>query len=177
MKQKTFILDTSAILSGKTINFKNAKIITTPGVSDEISPGGKSYRSFQLLKEQGLEIRYPTEESVKKIDSVSNQTGDANRLSKVDKEVLSLALDIKKKEEEAVILTDDYSIQNMATFLEIDFENVSQEGIKKKYRWHYQCTGCRKKFEENIKVCPICGSATKTIITKSEKIGKKESDQ
>jgi len=169
-KTKTYILDTSVILSGKPINL-DANIATTPGVFKEFTPGGKDYQNFQFLMEKGLKIQDPTKESIKQIKDVSQKTGDKERLSETDKEILALALDINKNDEcEAVILTDDYSIQNVAQTLKIKFETISQKGITKKFKWTYQCRGCGKKFKENINTCPICGSSIKYTISRRENI-------
>jgi len=152
-KSKIFVLDTSAVLSGKPINLENTIMITTPGVSNELKPGGRDYRSFQFLKEKGLAIHAPSKESINKIHRISLETGDNGRLSIADIEVLALAADFCQ-EKEVVILTDDYSIQNVAHVLHIPFETVSQPGITKRFKWIYRCSGCRKKFKENIKICP-----------------------
>ena len=176
-KSKIFILDTSAILSGKPINLDNSKMITTPGVSKELKPGGRDYRAFQFLIEKGLTIHSPSKDLTDKIDTISKETGDLGRLSTTDREVLALALEVNKDDEkEAIIITDDYSIQNVAHVLRIKFENISQLGITKRFKWIYQCQGCGKKFKENIKTCPICGSLTKNIISNKENIEKKERD-
>jgi UPF0271 protein len=167
-KQKTYILDTSVILSGKPINL-DANMITTHSVSREFLPGGKDYRNFQFLIEKGLTIKEATKESIKQINNISTKTGDIERLSETDKEILALALDVNKNDE-AVILTDDYSIQNVAQALKIKFEPISQRGITKKFKWTYQCRGCRKKFKENINTCPICGSSIRHTISRRENI-------
>jgi len=176
-KIKVYVLDTSAIFSGKPISLHNAPLITTPGVSNEITHGGKDYQTFQYLLERGLNINIPSKESINKIDKISIETGDKDRLSVADKEILALALDINKDvNKEAVIITDDYSIQNVAHILNIKFETISQRGITKKFKWIYRCSGCGKKFEENIKTCPICGASTKNIISHKESIAGKECD-
>ena len=59
-KSKAFILDTSAVLSGKTINLENAEMATTLGVSKELKPGGRDYQAFQFLKEKGFVIDSPS---------------------------------------------------------------------------------------------------------------------
>lgn len=163
-KSRTYIIDTSAILSGKPINVDNC-IITTSGVEDELKPGGRDFRTFEFLKEKGLAIQDPSKESIAKIKAISENTGDIDRLSDADKQILALALDVSK-ENEAVILTDDYSIQNVACSLGIKCESISQRGITKNFKWAHKCSGCGKKFKENIKVCPICGALTKNIVIK-----------
>jgi len=172
-KTKIFIIDTSAILSGKPIYLDNVKMVTTSGILEELKPGGRDYRSFQFLIERGLSIQSPSKESTEKIKTVSIKTGDVNRLSKTDIGILALALDINKDDEkEAIILTDDYSIQNVSYVLNITYESISQSGITKKFKWTCRCRGCGKRFKENIKICPICGAETKTVIS-SIKIIKK----
>jgi UPF0271 protein len=170
-KSKIFVIDTSAVLSGKPINIDTAQITTTSGVSKELKPGGRDYRAFQFLKEKGLTIGSPSKQSLTLVDNAAVETGDKDRLSNADKEILALALDINKnKDKEAIVLTDDYSIQNLAIFLNIKYENISQSGITKKFKWIYQCRGCGKKFKENIKTCPICGAGIKNIISTKENI-------
>ena len=171
-KTRLFILDTSAILSGKPINFKDNIIMTTPGVSKELSPGGRDYQFYQFLKEKGLCIQLPSKESINKVRTICQKTGDIKRLSKTDIEILALALDKKKENKDAIILTDDYSIQNVAYELKIKFETISQSGNTKKFKWTYRCRGCGKKFKENINICPICGAKTKNIILNKEELRK-----
>ena len=168
-KSTIFILDTSAILSGKTIAPDDTILVTTEGVSNELQPGGRDYRAFLFLQERGLAINSPSKEAIKRIHQIATETGDISRLSKADIEVLALALDINQ-EKEAIVITDDYSIQNVAHALNINFKSISQDGITKSFKWTYRCSGCGKKFNENIKTCPICGALTKTIISHKKDI-------
>ena len=169
--KKTYILDTSAILSGKPINFDEADLVTTSKVADELKPGGRDYQNFQFLKEKGLKILIPDKESLEKLQSISDKTGDKQRLSEADIEILALALDLKKDEsKEIIILTDDYSIQNVANTLNIRFESINQSGITKRFKWVAICQGCRKKFKDNISICPICGANTKKGVSKKSDI-------
>jgi len=168
-RDKVLIIDSSAILSGKPLNLDDVKMCTTPGVSKEFQPGGRDYQNFQYLIEKGLTINMPSKESLNKIDKKSIQTGDNGRLSEADKEILALSLDLKH-EYEVAIITDDYSIQNVANALEIKFETINQKGIKKSFKWICKCQGCGKKYKDNINICPICGSTTKNIVTRKKPI-------
>jgi UPF0271 protein len=164
MKKQVIIIDTSAILSGKPIHFPNARLVTTSGVADELTPGGRDYRTFELLQEKGLEIHLPSKESLQVVKKTAQQTGDDRRLSSADVEIIALALDINSEPEtEAMILTDDYSIQNVASTLQIRFEGFSQKGITKKFKWVSRCPGCGKHFNERTDSCPICGTATRSL--------------
>ena len=171
-KKKIFyVIDTSAILSGISLNLDEEVMITTNSISAELTPGGRDYRSFNFLIEKGLLIRDPSSKSIEFAISVSKKSGDFVRLSHADLEIIALSLDINSEnDKESVILTDDYSIQNIANILKIKYENINQPKITKRFKWAYRCLGCRKKFRENIKICPICGASTKEIVSKDKKI-------
>jgi endoribonuclease Nob1 len=165
MKKKVFIIDTSAILSGKPINIDTASLVTTPGVSDELRPGGRDFRTFELLKELGLTIHLPSKESIDTVKKTAQESGDDRRLSVADIEVVALALDVNREpEKEATILSDDYSIQNIASELHIKFEGFMHKGITKKFKWVSRCPGCGKQFNEMKKICPICGTSTRSSL-------------
>ena len=168
MKKQIFIIDTSAILSGKPINLGDSQMITTPSIANELKPGGRDYRNFQFLLEKGLSIISPTKKSIEKIKLISHETGDKQRLSSADIELLALAIDINNDEKyESIILSDDYSIQNVAKSLNLKYKSFSQKGIVKKFKWKYRCPGCNKQFKTPIKICPICG--TKINISDDQK--------
>ena len=172
-KPKILIVDTSAILSGKPLDFKDFKIVTAPGIKKELKPGGRDYRSFEFLIEKGLTIYSPSKESIKKMNGMSKKTGDIGRLSETDLEILAIAFEIKERDiEEPIILTDDYSIQNVAQTYNIRFETISQKGITKRFKWNFICRGCGKKFKDNIKFCPICGAQIKNVVTGKKDIKK-----
>lgn len=174
-KSKIYILDTSAILSGKPINIIDAKLVTTPMVASELKPGGRDYQNFLFMKEKGLEIHSPSKDSTEKILSVSKETGDFSRLSRTDAQIMALALDlIQDDKNDVTILTDDYSIQNVANELKIKFEPISQSGITKRFKWVYQCRGCGKKFKENISICPICGAKTRDAISNKKSLRRRK---
>jgi UPF0271 protein len=170
-KPKKYILDTSAILTGKPLNFSETKIVTTSGVSDELKPGGRDYNNFQYLIEKGLVVQNPKKDIIKEIEEISNKSGDKNRLSKVDIEILALALELNRNDDyEIIILTDDYSIQNVANLLNITYDTIGQKGITKRFKWDCRCRGCGKKFKDSISICPICGSETKNIVSNKKVI-------
>jgi UPF0271 protein len=162
-KKRIIIIDTSAILSGKQLIFNDSKIITSPGVLSEIKPGGRDYKKLENLIDLGLSIHEPSKDSINQVMEISKKTGDLPRLSKTDIEILALALEKEKTNDtNTLLLTDDYSIQNVANELEIKYEPISQSKIIKKFIWISRCQGCGKKYKEHIKTCPFCGSETKS---------------
>jgi UPF0271 protein len=174
MKKQMFIIDTSAILSGKPLDIPQGTLVTTSGVSEELSPGGRDYRTFQLLMEKGLQIRAPTNASLRMVKERAKETGDDQRLSSADFEILALALDLQSEKDcEVTILTDDYSIQNVALLMNLKFQGFSQKEITQRYQWISHCPGCKRRFQEPVDVCPVCGTKTHVIIHKKKKLSSK----
>jgi len=171
MKRHIIILDTSAILSGKPIRFPDATLVTSPAISDEVTPGGKDYQRFEFLKETGLTIHSPSQEALRKVKKTAQETGDDRRLSPADVEILALAIDLNNEPDtDTAILTDDYSIQNVATVLGIRFLGFSQNIITQKFKWVSRCPGCGKQFNEPVDICPVCGTKTRSSLRKKENL-------
>ena len=79
------------------------------------------------------------------------------KLSETDIRLIARALDEARSGKKPVLVTDDYSIQNVALLLGIEVETVIQPGISKAFKWIKVCRGCGRKVTEGD-VCPICGS-------------------
>ena len=171
MKQPTYVLDTSALLSGKPISISGSLLVTTPKVAAELRPGGRDYRAFQLLREKGLCIFEPTAASLARCRDAATRSGDLGRLSPTDLEVLAVALDINENpEQEAVVLSDDYSIQNLADMLHVKYLGVSQDGITRQITWVVSCPGCGRRFAEKTSVCPVCGTTTRVTAQRKARL-------
>ncbi|MDR2846292.1 MAG: nucleic acid-binding protein [Candidatus Methanoplasma sp.] len=145
------VLDSSALFSMEQL--PDEDFLCPPGVVDEL----KRYKDHRLdLWGDLLRVSDCTKHSIDKVTEVSRKSGDLGRLSPVDITVLALALDTG-----GTILSDDYSIQNVATIMGIGFRPVGMAGIKKVEKWNYKCIGCGKWFKEKSAECPICGSPMK----------------
>ncbi len=141
-----YVLDASAIILRKAV-FEN--MITVPEVIQEI----KDEKSRLYLDVANIRVEDAKKEFVKKVIKVAGKTGDIERLSDADIKLLAKALEV-----DGVIVTDDYSIQNVAKRLGIRYENVMQKGIEKEFKWIRVCKGCRQITEREI--CEVCGSET-----------------
>ena len=150
-----YVLDTSAILSGKDLP-TDWELFSSPKVVLEIQHG-KMRRRLDFLLESGLKILSPSDEYISEITQAAKKTGDIDRVSATDIEILSLA-----KELDAVLLSDDYSIQNLASVLNVDFLGVAQNGITETIKWRIRCKGCGRYWEKMHPECPVCGSDLKT---------------
>jgi len=156
-RRPPLVLDTSAILSGKTPP-ANEILYAPTSVVDEFQPGGRSRRHLEYLLEAGLRVIDPKPASVVEIEEAASQTGDGSKLSTADVAVLALA-----KELSACVLTDDYRMQNVAASIKIPFQPLLQEGIKEVLRWAYRCRGCGKQYETAAPECDVCGSEVRQV--------------
>lgn len=151
-----YVLDTSALLSGRDF-LKEHELYTSPKVIHEIKRG-RMRRKLNYLLEVSLKVLMPKNESIQIIKKGAEKTGDIGRLSPADIEILALA-----KEMNATLLTDDYSIQNLAKELKINYKGIDIKEIEKKIYWKYRCKGCGKYWNELYRSCPICGSKVRTV--------------
>jgi len=145
------ILDSSALFSMEDL--PSDDIAVPPGVVDEL----RRYNDPRVDRWGDLlRISECTERSVSKVRDIAIRSGDAGRLSDVDVSVIALAMDL-----DGIVLTDDFSIQNVCKIMGIEYRSVGTEGIKKVERWNYRCVGCGKWYKEKMNDCPICGSPMK----------------
>ncbi len=150
-----YILDTSAILSGK---IHGNKLAAPPAVADEIKKGGRAWRMLEYLKAAGLKIISPPDYSINEVRKAAEKTGDAASLSEADIEVLALAHYLK-----GILLTDDYAIQNVAKEIGVEYKGMVEEGIKEKFQWKYRCKSCGRYYDKFLLHCPVCGGEIKRV--------------
>ncbi|KZX10084.1 PIN domain-containing protein [Methanobrevibacter filiformis] len=156
-EKTAYILDASAFIGG--FEPKSSLNFTIPEITDEVKDMKSKLILEEAINENKLTIKEPSQISNEKIDNVISNSGDNLRLSGADKKLLSLALDLSN-EMIVKIITDDYSIQNVAKILNIIYESILTEGIKGVYNWAKTCNGCRKEYEDSYPHddCEICGS-------------------
>jgi len=151
---KGYVLDTSVLYYGKDLP-AGYELVISPGVVRELEREGMAQR-LELLLATRVRVSSPSKRSLAKVESESKRTGDSTRLSETDKEILALALDLGYQ-----LLTDDYSIQNLATVLGVPYRGFDQKGITKVLEWESVCTGCGKTLGPSVGECDVCGRPTK----------------
>ncbi len=158
-----YVLDATAIRNGMTLSGEYEWYMTS-SVKDEISRG-KQAKDLNLLVDISIKIMDPSTPNVERIEAKARETGDIGRLSKTDIEVLALALEI-----DGIILSDDYSVQNIAKALDIKFKGGAEKGIKEVFTWRWRCRGCGKFYDEEMPDCPICGSELRSVRKRSKQM-------
>ncbi len=141
-----YVIDSTAIFLRKAVY---DKMVTIPEIVDEI----KDEKSRFYMSLINLKVENSKKEFEILVRETAKRTGDIYKLSDADIKLIAKALELK-----ATLVTDDYSIQNVAKSLGLKCEGIIQKGITKSFKWLKICRGCGKKVDNNIKACPICGS-------------------
>lgn len=156
------ILDASAFYAGIPFGSSN-DCYTTSIVYDEIKHIKKNHEVLEtLLETNRLKIRDPNQEALNLAIKASKNTGDYQQLSKQDLSVIALCIDL-----EGQIITDDFSISNVAKNLGLRISPIMTQGIKDVGKWVHYCPGCRSNHK-NGKECPMCGTPLKKKLLKGQ---------
>lgn len=160
----TVVLDTSAFIAGYDPFSSKRRNITVPKVKDEIKRKSILLLRFEMAIENGkIQLKNPLEKHKTKVKYIANKMGDLHLLSETDLDVLAIALELQIDGFKPKIVTDDYSIQNVASQMKIEFIPLTTRGIRKIFKWIRYCPACYKEFLSNYKVssCSICGTKLK----------------
>jgi len=172
------VLDTSAFLAGFDPFSVSEDQVTVPKVEEEIRINSMSWVRFETAVESGkLKVKAPSEEYWNQVKASANRVGDSFFLSETDLQVLALALELKAEGYTPQIVTDDYSIQNVATQMEIEFVSLVTFGISRLLEWVRYCPACHREYPANYNAteCAVCGTSLKRKPRRKAKNIKKHS--
>jgi UPF0271 protein len=152
-----YILDTSLLLGGKDPP-RDGRWATTPEAAAEVSPGGRDARRYEDWISVGLQIRAADPDAVTRVEDAAQAAGNLARLSRADVSLAALALEL-----EGHLITDDYTLLDVAKRLAIATRTVNAQGIGGTLDFKPRCTGCGRWFEAMPKAeeCTVCGSPVK----------------
>ncbi len=162
--KRVIVLDTSAFLAGFDPFSLSEELVTVPMVEEEIKRSSMVKVRFETaLERRKLKVKAPTQKFLDEAQVSASKVGDSFKLSETDIQLLALAMELKADGYTPQIMTDDYSIQNVATKLEIDFLALATFGIKRLLEWVRYCPACHKQYPVNskFKECQVCGTPLK----------------
>ena len=124
--KRVIVLDTSAFVAGFDPFSLSVEQVTVPKVEEEIKRNSMNKLRFETALENGkVKVKAPSQEFINQIRLSSSKVGDSFKLSETDIELLALALELKSTGYSPQVVSDDYSIQNVASKLEIEFSALS----------------------------------------------------
>lgn len=135
---------------------------TTPKVMAEVEHLPSARLVAETLKSLGrLEIEEPTALQVRSVTTQASRTGDLAKLSPTDISILALAADLHVRLGQVDLISDDYSVLNVARSLSLEVRSVSNRGIARRIRWVLYCPGCGKSYRGRVTECNACGTTLK----------------
>jgi UPF0271 protein len=140
------------------------KQYTVPEVKKELIAGSIPWVRFNTaIENKKLTVRSPKDSFFQEIQEASRKIGDIRYLSEADFQVLALSLELKGKGLSPMIITDDYSIQNVADKVDVEFRSLMTFGIKFRFKWILYCPACFRKYPSDykFKCCEVCGTELK----------------
>ncbi|NLX50117.1 MAG: nucleotide-binding protein [Methanospirillum sp.] len=131
------------------------RCLTAPSVVDEVRDAAARCR-LALALERGLAVLAPSADSLASVEAAAVASGDADRLSRTDRDLLALAL-----EHAATLVTDDFALQNAAARLKVACRPIARRRPAPRRRG-WRCTGCGR-FGDGPGDCPVCGAAIEPV--------------
>lgn len=159
-EKKPLVLDTSAIYNG-TDYPADTVLYATPQIVSEVRRVYRSDRA-EFFIDTRLTVMMPSSDSMKAVRGKAEENGDIARLSEPDLEILSLAYELG-----AILVTEDYSIQNTASALGVEYRSLYIPRISSYVQWEIVCKACGLiSLTRGEKECRICGGK---LITRRKK--------
>ncbi|MEM2907490.1 MAG: hypothetical protein QW739_05410 [Candidatus Odinarchaeota archaeon] len=122
------------------------------------------------LQESKILVKAPSEESLNNVLNVSLKTGDSIKLSLTDLKLIALGRDLSG-EYDVIIVSDDYSIQNICVEIGVKFKSLREGGIRRQIKWVKYCPACfREESKQDSIRCEVCGTALK--VKPAKRVGK-----
>ena len=165
------VFDTNIFLTGIDFNLIPNIIYTTSEVIDEINVSRYSEKNRNTLikiyvgiENKKLIVKNPTQNYLEIVKKKSKLTGDLKSLSEVDFGIIALALELMQiKKHEVIVYTNDYSMENLCSELNINFKPLYKKGIKDQMNFEIYCPNCYSLYKaERLNTgCDLCGMKLK----------------
>jgi len=138
------VIDANVLIHGSGVELPFTDMITVPEVTKELESAAAQTR----FEAHEIELREPEDRYVEQVEEQAGKMGQ--EFSEVDTRLLALALQL-----DAVLVTDDYGMQNVAAELSVSYEGFLKEEIEGSQEWEKVCSRCGKVVEGDR--CRRCG--------------------
>ena len=162
MPQQYLVLDSTAFYAGVPYTNTTENLVTTPDVISEVS----NERTRTLIALSKINVLQGTPQNLKTVQEAARKTGDSS-MSKADLSVLALCLNLQEEGHEAILLSDDFAVENVASRLGIKARPLMTNGIKTASEWVFFCPACGKKYSKQRADCLVCGTKLEKRLKKN----------
>ncbi|UXD21594.1 ribonuclease VapC5 [Ignicoccus pacificus DSM 13166] len=148
---RPIVHDTGSLLAGMPALMPGENYTTPDNLEEVKDSNSKSALERYIYK---LKVVSPDQRYVKIVMEKARELGED--LSETDVKVVALALQLN-----ALLLSDDYGVLNVAQALGIEWKSVRTKGIDGNIKWEKFCPACKRSYPPEYKVCPVCGTVLK----------------
>ncbi|WP_228546789.1 NOB1 family endonuclease [Hyperthermus butylicus] len=154
-----YVLDTTAFIARWPLYAPRGRMYTTSLVLGEVRDPS-SREGLELALSLGrVEVRDPSPGSIRRVEKLAARHGLHVSLSRTDLSVLALALELAGEGRRVVVVTDDYSVQNLAALLGLEYRSLRTRGISRVEDYEAVCPACGYRSRRpGERVCPVCGT-------------------
>lgn len=144
------VIDANVFIHGSARELPFEEPVTVPAVTAEL----ESREARTRFDVERVDVYAPSDAAVDRVRDTADDVGE--ELSEADVQVVALALD-----RDAVVVSDDYGVQNVARTLGVDVAAFRQEEIDDTVTWERVCRSCGAAVSGEQ--CQRCGGEAKRV--------------
>ena len=148
------LIDNTAFVSGFNLNtlmlqHPELQVFITSEIYDEAEKNPRSRQIIAIAEAQKiLHIQDPSTNALHLVHNAATKSGDVGALSHADQSLMALHTDLQALHPEwhILLMSDDYSVQNVSPRLNISIFRFQKAGIKRTHVWQVYCPQCFRKY-------------------------------
>ena len=159
MSQTHYIVDAGALFSPWKINIKDAVLVTTSNIINEIRNRPSQSRAEIMILLDQMRITDPTAEYVDRARVGASGSGDISVISENDVELVALALMLHDEGKAVVLVSSDFAVLNITSLMGLRILDPSGK-FGQEIIWGMRCPAChyQAKTQRRETECPVCGT-------------------
>jgi len=154
------VLDTGALLAKyyRLLPRTRVDIFTTNSAVTEVRDLENKRALLEAIELEVIRVLDPEDRYVSTVLIVAKNIGSLSKLSQTDVQIAALALMLRGKYNNVVVITDDYELQNLLLSLKISFKPLRTRGITCLTIYSVYCPLCLyTPSNPGETACPFCG--------------------
>ncbi|MCC6010927.1 MAG: nucleotide-binding protein [Desulfurococcaceae archaeon] len=154
------VLDTGALLAKyyRLLPRMGIDVFTASLAVSEVKDADNRQALLEAIDLGVISVIDPDKHYLENALLAARNTGSINKLSTTDIHIIALALMLKERYNNVVVITDDYDIQNTLYGLNVSFKPLRTRGIIRFMQYTVYCPLCYyTPSNPGEELCPFCG--------------------